>query len=79
MAKTLTDQQKQAIADELLGSAAIETISRLEKKYGVDDLEIRIAAEEMDVVECEGCNWFCESGELDDDLFCTDCQDHAYG
>ena len=26
------------------------------------------------VMECDGCGWWCETGELDDDQVCGDCR-----
>lgn len=74
-ASDLTLEEKQKIAHELLGTCEISTLSRLEEEFNLEDaLEVGIAAEEMDVWQCEGCNWWVELHELDEDYMCGDCQ-----
>lgn len=43
---------------------------------GMIDLDIQLL-ELLDdqVMECQACNWWCETGELNDDQVCSDCDD----
>lgn len=59
----------QAIADKLLGTCDQKPDDLL---YADADL-----AEAFDALvrECEGCNWWVETHEVDDEGLCEDCQD----
>lgn len=78
MSRTATDlslEERQTIAHELLGTCDLTTLFRLEEEFDLeDDLEVGIAAESCDVWQCEGCQWWVELHELDEDYFCEDCQ-----
>lgn len=51
----------------------------LQTEFGEDadamDFDIELLRELDDaVMNCESCNWWVETGEIDDDGNCTDCQ-----
>lgn len=68
-------------ADKLVGTAAW-TNKVLQEVFGNDELELEDFAQELlelldeMVIECEGCNWHCDPGELEDGL-CEDCREDA--
>jgi hypothetical protein len=40
------------------------------------DLDIELLRELDDITqECQGCNWWCETSELDDNQLCEDCRE----
>ena len=66
------------IAEALRGTAH-SLDDRIEEQFGegitASDLHIELLRELDDIVmECEGCNWWYETGELDDDQRCGDCR-----
>jgi len=69
----LTQVQKQEIAERLLGTA--ESGIEIASEYGVDLSDIDAACSEQEVVRCEGCGWWCECHEMNEDDFCEDCRD----
>lgn len=42
----------------------------------VSDFSVELLRELDDrVMCCEGCNWWCDAGDLDEDQLCSDCCD----
>ena len=40
------------------------------------DLDIELLRTLDDItMECQGCGWWCESGDLDDEQVCSDCNE----
>jgi hypothetical protein len=78
----LTKEQKQEIAQEVLGSSMgpIE-LTLLGEEYGLEDsflyaddidLQVALIAEEEEVWRCDSCSWWVELHELHNDI-CSDC------
>lgn len=70
----LSQNDKQKIADELLGTSGT-LLHRLAEDYKVDICDIEEAAAECEVEKCNGCDWFVETSELDENGNCEDCRD----
>jgi hypothetical protein len=46
------------------------------EEVSVIDFDIALLRELDDItMECQGCNWWCETHELDENQFCDDCRD----
>ena len=69
---TLTVEQKQYVADQLLGTC--NTGFGLADKYDVEFEDIEEAALDMGLDRCTVCDWWFEAHELDDDFCCSDCR-----
>jgi hypothetical protein len=67
----LSQENKNRIADDLLGTCS--SGDSLAEEFGVDVLEIQVAAEECEVIRCEGCSWWCELHEMNENNECEDC------
>lgn len=67
----LTHADKHKIADELMGTCS--TGQSLAEQYEVAVEEIEAAARECEVAKCDQCDWWCETGELNEDDICENC------
>lgn len=67
------------IADEIQGTS--RNIDDLVEEHfgdGVQLIDLDIQLLELlddQVMECQGCSWWCETGELNDDQVCSDCDE----
>lgn len=66
------------VADELCGTCK-SADDVIEEHFGegvtLTDLDMLLLHELDDItMQCEGCGWWCETGELDDDQVCEDCR-----
>jgi hypothetical protein len=66
------------VADTLLGTCkGLDDV--LQEVFGDEDLTMyevdTLLLQELDdsTMECAACGWWCETGELDDDQICDDC------
>lgn len=79
-----TEENQKKMAE--VGDALVGTCSSLE-----DALSIIFGEENSDLIQfdiellrrlddhtmqCDSCNWWCETGELDDDQICDDCREN---
>lgn len=62
----------QKVAEDLNGSSGVYDDSVAEA-HGLEDNELEELAEEGEIVRCEGCGWWVELSEVDDDNRCEDC------
>lgn len=66
------------VADDVLGTCQ-SLVDVIEKHFGQDvtdmDLDIELLRELDDLaMECEVCGWWCETGFLNDQQVCDDCE-----
>lgn len=75
----LTEDQVAQVVQELNGTCETENLGDI---LGVEyeDMQITnldqesIAAITQQIERCDGCSWWMDRNELDDDLMCSDCQ-----
>lgn len=74
---TLTEDQKQKIADRLSGTSGSYDEKVLEE-YGIEEIgDLEEIMGDMGYERCEGCGWWCENSELSEDEeegLCDDCR-----
>lgn len=77
---TEENQKKMAeVSDALIGTcSSLEDALAVVFGEGNSDL-IQFDVELLNrlddhTMQCESCNWWCETGELDDDQICDDCR-----
>lgn len=67
-----------AVAEYLQGTCkSLEDGLETQFGEGADlvDFDIELLRTLDDItMNCEGCNWWCETSELDDDQVCSDCR-----
>lgn len=67
----------EAVAESLLGTCN-NLDDALETQFGegvsLTDVDMALL-DKLDgtTMQCEECNWWCETGELNDDQVCSDC------
>lgn len=84
MDKILDTEENQKKMDEV-GEALVGTCSSLEDAlaviFGEDNTDLMIYDSALLIrlddhtMQCEECNWWCETGELDDNQICDDCRE----
>ena len=65
------------VAEDIMGTCK-NLDDFLEEEFGegisTTDIDIELLRALDDItMECQGCQWWCEVGELNDDQFCSDC------
>lgn len=65
------EKRAQEVGHDLLGTCAM-----LEQFATPEEIADRAfcAALDEQVMECQCCGWWCESGEMNDDQHCEECQ-----
>ena len=78
--KTMTDEQLQELAAELLGTSKLicEAVDKLGIETEEDDDEIADRLLDLNKECCKSCGWWHESCELDNEIYgetghCDDC------
>jgi len=68
------------LAEKLCGTCnrslddAVQEVFGDESIDAVTDIDIELLRELDDItMECQGCNWWCETSELNEDELCEDC------
>lgn len=67
-------------AEELRGSCkSLDDVLQAhfeDDSLGITDFDIELLRElDSITMECQGCNWWCEPHELNEDQVCEDCSD----
>jgi hypothetical protein len=76
---TFENQQKMDRVAEYLRGTCKSLEEGLATEFGEDGTDILEFDTELlrrlddQILECQGCNWWCETGEVNDDTLCTDC------
>lgn len=70
--ETLSDVQKQTIADALEGSSGTYD-NAIAEQYGLELEELEAVADGMGVVRCECCGWWVATDETQDGATCLEC------
>lgn len=67
------------VAENLRGTCGVlddAFVEEFGEDASVSDADI-LLLHELDgiVMQCEGCGWWCETSDMNDDLVCADCAD----
>lgn len=69
-------EKVRSIGERICGTCNKSLDEYTQEVFGVDmtDLDIELLRELDDITqECQGCNWWCETSELNDEQLCCDC------